>query len=258
MLYTYEQGNPSNPPIVFLHGGGLSHKSWKPVVERLPDFYCLVPDLPGHGQSENIPFSLEGSVREVAEIIREKTPDQKAHIVGLSLSGAVVLTLLRLDPVVADHVVLTGSSGRLSKWLVQMSLPLFGIIRFMKPETLVRSTLRQQSIPEKYYNDLYEDIRNSSTVKFLRPVYDELTKLEMPEEISCPLLVCAGEKEPGAAKLYGQISLYPLRKYPSARGVIMPNGGHVWALQFPDVFAQMVRAWVTDRPLPSVLKPLKV
>lgn len=258
MLFNYEQGNPSDPPIVFLHGGGLSHSSWKPVVEYLPDFFCLLPDLPGHGQSQNIPFSLEGSATEVAKLIRERTLDGKAHLVGLSLGGAVILTLLRLYPEVANHVILTGSSGRLSKWLVQISLPLFGLLRYMKPETLVRSTLQQQDIPEKYYADLYEDILMSSTPKFLKPVYSELTKLEMPEQISCPLLVCVGEKEPGAAKLYGQISLRPLKKYPSARGAVMPQGGHVWALQFPDIFAQMVRAWITDHPLPSILKSPQV
>jgi pimeloyl-ACP methyl ester carboxylesterase len=172
------------------------------------------------------------------------------------LGGAVILTLLRLYPEVADHVILTGSSGRLPKWLVEISLPLFGMLGFMKPDTLVRSTLRQQDIPEKYFADLYDDILAASTPKFLKPIYSELTKLEMPGAISCPLLVCVGEKEPGAAKLYGQISLRPLKKYPSAHGVVMPNGGHVWALQFPDTFAQMVRAWVTDDPLPSQLRSL--
>jgi pimeloyl-ACP methyl ester carboxylesterase len=257
MAYSYEQGNSSNLPIVFLQGGGLSHKSWKPVVEYLTDFFCLMPDLPGHGQSQNIPFSLEGSAAEVADLITQKAPNGKAYLVGLSLGGAVILTLLRLYPGVADHVILTGSSGRLPKWLVQMSLPFFEMLRFMKAEILVRSTLKQQDIPEKYYVDLYEDVLLSSTSKFLTTIYTELTKLEMPEKISCPLLVCVGEKETGAAKLYGQISLIPLQKYPSARGVAMPNGGHVWALQFPDVFAQMVSAWVTDHPLPSILRPLR-
>ncbi len=258
MLYTYETGNPSNPAIVFLHGGGLSSKSWYPVIERLPDFYCLAPDLTGHGRSKDMPFTLEGSAREVAEIIRQKIPSQKAHLVGLSLSGAVILTLLRLAPEVADHVILSGSSGRLPRWLVTLSLPLFSTLRFIKPSTLVRSTLRQQGIPDQYYDLLYEDLLIGSRTTFLRQIYAELVKLEPPQNVTGPLLVCVGDKEPGAARLYGAISLRPLRLYPSAQGVAMPQGLHVWPLQFPDVFANMVRGWVTDRPLPSVLKPLKV
>jgi pimeloyl-ACP methyl ester carboxylesterase len=256
MLYTFEQGDPSQPAILFVHGGGLSHKSWKPVIDLLPDFFCLAPDLPGHGQSRQSTFSLEGSAAELASIIREKTPHARAHVVGLSLGGAVVLTLLRLHPEVADHVILTGSSGRLPNWLVQISLPMYGMLRFMKPETLVRSTMKQQHIPEEYYADFYEDLLSTSTPEALRPIYSELTKLELPATISSPLLVCAGEKEPGASKLYGQIALRPLKKYPSARGVLMPGGAHVWGLQYPDVFAEMVRAWVTDKPLPQVLKPV--
>ncbi len=61
MLYTFESGDPASPAIVFLHGGGLSSKSWYPVIERLPDFYCLAPDLPGHGKSQDMSFTLEGS-----------------------------------------------------------------------------------------------------------------------------------------------------------------------------------------------------
>jgi len=191
-------------------------------------------------------------------MIRQKIPDHKAHLVGLSLSGAVILTLLRRTPDVADHVILSGSSGHLPRWLVTLSLPLFSVLRFMKPASLVRSTLRQQGIPAHYYDLLYEDIVISSTMPFLRQMYTELTTLELPQEVASPLLVCVGEKEPGAASVYGRISLYPLRRYRSAQGVAMPQGSHAWPLQFPEVFADMVRAWVTDRPLPSVLKRLKI
>ena len=241
---------------MFLHGGGLSSKSWYPVIERLPDFYCLAPDLPGHGSSRDIPFSLDGSAQEVAEMIRQNIPGRKAHLVGLSVGGAVLLRLLDIAPEVADHVILSGSSGRLPRWLVQVSLPLFTLLRFMKPETLVRSTLRQYSIPDQYHDLLHDDLLIGSNVEFLRQLYTELTKFEMPQDISSPVLVCVGEKEPGAARLYGAIALHPLRRYASPRGVAMPNGGHAWPLQFPDVFAEMVRAWVTGRPLPAILKPL--
>ena len=100
----------------------------------------------------------------------------------------------RLEPGVADHVILTGSSGRLQKWLVKVSLPFYGMLRFMKPETLVRTSLKQQSIPDQYYDTLYEDLLDSSSPEALRPIYDELTRLELPNTISSPLLVCAAPR----------------------------------------------------------------
>jgi hypothetical protein len=91
---------------------------------------------------------------------------------------------------------------------------------------------------------------------FLRRLFAALTRLEMPRAVSAPLLVAVGSREPGASRLYGRIATRALRLYPAARGVAMPGGDHAWPLQFPDVFAEMVRAWVTDRPLPSVLEPV--
>lgn len=255
MIYTYEAGNSSLPALVFLHGGGLSSKSWHPVIERLPDFYCLAPDLPGHGQSKDRPFTLETSAQAVAEVIRHKVPGGKAHLVGLSWGGAVILTMLRKTPEVVETAILSGSSGRMPRGLVQASLPTLAFLRFFKPETLARLTMKQQGIPDQYYDLLHDDLLDSSRAEFMRQLYLGLAELILPQEVACPLLVCAGEKDPGASRWYGAVSLRPLR-YASAQGVLMPKAGHVWPLQAPDVFAEMVRAWVTGSSLPAVLKKL--
>lgn len=43
------------------------------------------------------------------------------------------------------------------------------------------------------------------------------------------------------------------RKIVGVRGVMVPDVGHVWSLETPDLFAETVRAWITDSPLPSHL-----
>jgi pimeloyl-ACP methyl ester carboxylesterase len=46
----------TGPPLVLLHSAGLSHREWEPVVEGLAHRYRLIlPDLPGHGDSEDRP-----------------------------------------------------------------------------------------------------------------------------------------------------------------------------------------------------------
>jgi pimeloyl-ACP methyl ester carboxylesterase len=43
-------------PLGLLHSAGLSHREWAPVVDELADRYRVVlPDLPGHGDSEDRP-----------------------------------------------------------------------------------------------------------------------------------------------------------------------------------------------------------
>jgi hypothetical protein len=41
-----------------------------------------------------------------------------------------------------------------------------------------------------------------------------------------------------------------------ARRIVAPKVGHVWNLQAPDLFTDTVRAWISDQPLPPLLRPL--
>src|SRR5512146_3276528 len=134
ILFTSESGAAENPAIVFLHGGGLSSRMWQPVIERLPEFYCLAPDLPEHGNSRSLaPFDLDDAARRVAEIIRLQVPGREAHLVGLSLGGAVALDIARIDPDVAGSIMVTGTSAKLSKFLGQLSLMSLWMLRYYKP-----------------------------------------------------------------------------------------------------------------------------
>jgi pimeloyl-ACP methyl ester carboxylesterase len=253
MLYTYETGNPANPAIIFLHGGGLSSKSWQPTMERLPEFYCLAPDLPEQGKSMDIPYSISGSADGVAEVIQQRVSAKKVHVVALSLGGPVAFTLLRTSPQLIDHVLLSGSSGKFSRILSMMGTSFLWMYRLYKTDYLVRETIRQQGIPEQYADLAREDLRQSISPAFMRRYMNDLSAWELPAEIRNPLLLVVGEKEMKAS--YG-ISRGYLKRYPSACGVIAPGVKHAWCLQAPDLFAELVRCWVTDQPLPQGFKAL--
>jgi pimeloyl-ACP methyl ester carboxylesterase len=255
MLYTYEAGQPGKPAILFLHGGGLSSKSWLPVIQRLPDFHCLAPDLPEQGRSLDIPYTVDGSASEVAEIIRQKVPAQKVHLVALSLGGPVALTLLRTSPELIDHTLLSGSSGHFSKILADFGKSTIWVYKFYKQDYLVRETIRQHGIDPQYTDLIREDLVHSISPAFMRHYMGDLANWELPEKIDTPLLILVGAKEMvGAAG----ISRGYLKRYPSAQGRFVEGAKHAWCLQFPDLFAETVRAWVTDQPLPAALdRPLK-
>lgn len=66
VLLNFIEHNPSGKSTVLLiHGACTSGPNWDLVVPHLADTYhLLVPDLPGHGQSQNVtPFSAEYSSR---------------------------------------------------------------------------------------------------------------------------------------------------------------------------------------------------
>jgi len=250
--YVKTTGDPQNPAIVFLHGGGLSSKQWQPQLEALSDhFYCVAPDLPEQGQSASLkPFMLTDAAARVVELIRS-LPSQKAHVVGLSLGGAVALEVVRTAPEVVDHLILSGTAAGLSKWMGWLTITSAGMYRWFKAETLLNMTYKQFNIPEQYRAGLREDLLKSFDVDFTRHFTEALMQVQLPAQANA--LVVVGEHETVVAKSSARKLAATIH---GARGVIAPNVGHVWNLEAAEMFNRMVRAFVTDVPLPSELKAL--
>lgn len=254
ILYTYDNGVNSPETIVFIHGAGLSHRAWLPIIERLDDIRCLAVDLPEHGKSTDSSFTLDNASREVAEVIRTLVPKGKAVVAGHSLGGAVLLTLLGTRPEVACSAIITGSADYQAPWLVNMSLPLAWLASLMSTSGLIRWTLKTYQVPQEYYGLIFDDLWHASKNYALdKRLLRSLTWLKTPDELSVPLLACTGEKEPEIAKN----TVRRLKKhYSNVKGFQVPGGTHMWPLQFPELFARMVRAWIMQEPLPQELRPL--
>ncbi len=250
--YIKRAGDPQNSAIVFLHGGGLSSHQWQPQFEALSDsFYCVAPDLPEQGQSDSLkPFTLTDAARRVIELIRT-LPSGKAHVVGLSLGGAVALEVVRTAPEVVDHLILSGTAAGLGKWMGWLTMTSAGMYRWFKPETLLNMTYKQFNIPEVYRASLRGDLLKSFDVDFTRHFTEALMQVQLP--VQAKALIVVGEHETVVAKGAARKLATQIK---GARGVIAPNVGHVWNLEAAEMFNRMVRAFVTDVPLPSELKAL--
>ena len=73
--------------LVLLHGVGLDHTVWQPLISLLPDrFEVITPDLPGHGRRPPAPAGV--TLGDLAEGIAAEIP-VGSHLVGFSL-GALV------------------------------------------------------------------------------------------------------------------------------------------------------------------------
>ena len=249
-LYVREAGSRDAPTIVFLHGGPLSSAMWLPQFERLTDYHCLAPDLPEQGKSADIgPFTLEDAARRVAELIRQRVPGGRAHVVGLSAGAAVAVRLLYDAPEVVDHMLASGAPTRISPFLAKLNDLNEPVIRWLGPERLTNLVMQQFHISQEYRPLILEGISESKP-EFIRHYDHELTKIVLPGEARAPLLITVGQKETIPAK---RAACELSRKIVGARGVMVPDVGHVWNLETPDLFAETVRAWVTSSPLPSRL-----
>jgi pimeloyl-ACP methyl ester carboxylesterase len=253
-MHVTEIGTPDAPSIVFLHGGGVGGWMWRGQTHALDDYHCLVPDLPGHGQSRTLPWvSIADTAQRTGELIEARATNGRAHVVGLSLGAHVVLALLAQAPALVDHAVLSG----LNVLPVPQSLQL--IANLMQPLATTSWMLRVQAKALKIGDDVYGEYVETARAlapDTLRRIGAEAYNVQLPPhlgEVLVPTLIAAGEKE---VKLVHRSMPILLRTLPHAQGCIAPGAGHGWNGEAPALFSDMVRAWINDVPLPAALTPV--
>lgn len=87
-------GNPEHTPVILMHGGGQTRRSWGTAVTALiaRGYYVVSVDLRGHGASgwpEDADYSLNAFVFDLCALM--KALPRPAVVVGASLGGVIGL-----------------------------------------------------------------------------------------------------------------------------------------------------------------------
>jgi 2-succinyl-6-hydroxy-2,4-cyclohexadiene-1-carboxylate synthase len=94
-------GDPQRPAILFLHGFLGSSADWADAISALDErFYCLAPDLPGHGASLGLPpgsYTIEGTTLALLDLLDELEVE-RAALAGYSMGGRLALYLALRHP----------------------------------------------------------------------------------------------------------------------------------------------------------------
>ena len=91
-------GAPAPTPVVLLHGLSSTRRSYRGIVDHLPDRLVLNADLRGHGDSPRGPsYRAVDYAADVAELIGEEI-GRSAAIVGHSLGGLNASALAATEP----------------------------------------------------------------------------------------------------------------------------------------------------------------
>jgi pimeloyl-ACP methyl ester carboxylesterase len=111
-------GDPSNPPVILLHGFPESHRTWREIAPRLADeFYLIIPDQRGFGGSDR-PQEVDAYKGEVliddVFALADALSLERFALVGHDWGGAIGWgaalrgdpRLLRLAIVNAPHPVI--------------------------------------------------------------------------------------------------------------------------------------------------------
>ena len=94
-FHLVDWGNPEKPTILFLHGVGLTARTWDLVCLGLrQDFHCLALDQRGHGDTQwatDGDYDTEALTADVHALVNELELD-RFFLVGHSMGGMVALS----------------------------------------------------------------------------------------------------------------------------------------------------------------------
>jgi pimeloyl-ACP methyl ester carboxylesterase len=101
-------------PIVLVHGWAASAEMWDPVSEDLSRNYQVIAlDCRGHGQSGKPHEPKQYGLEMVNDVVRllDHLHLQKAHVMGYSMGGGIVLKMLVEHPERFLTAIVGGSEG---------------------------------------------------------------------------------------------------------------------------------------------------
>lgn len=86
--------------VLLLHGFGSNKDIWTAFAKYLKGYHLVIPDLPGFGESSQVPsdnYSVESQVGRIARFVEVLKLD-KLHMAGNSMGGAFAATYAAKHP----------------------------------------------------------------------------------------------------------------------------------------------------------------
>ena len=248
-------GPADAPTLVFLHGGGVGGWMWRKQVAAFEgDYHCLVPTLPEQGgTTEGGEFSMRDATTQVAELIHKHAHGGQAHVVGLSLGAQVGVALLAVAPRLLNRSLLSGALARPlpGAGLTAASVKLYDPIKNW--DVMIRANFKSLGLPEEYYAEFAADTRATSSAALARLFQANMT-FKLPPisaALALPVLFTVGQKEMGVMKRSARMLSGSMLGGQAAQ---VRGQGHNWPLQAPELFNRVLRAWLSDAPLPPELE----
>lgn len=234
------------PPLVILHGWGLSKQRFEPLVVALRqrNFQVTALDFPGFGETP--PPQVSFRLDDYAEYLHEYLKQHHIHrpiIIGHSFGGRVSLRYLTKHPQAISQLILTGTPGfspvKKGKFFVFVAVGKLGKLILQLPFL----SDFHQIVRDKYYFIIgaREYTRASGTMKetFKHIVTDPL--VEDMERVSIPCHLIWGQDDQivpiGIAKKMQQIMK-------GSTLTIIDNADHGVPYKQPNQFADAVDALI--------------
>ena len=237
-------GDPSMPPLVFLHGIGGAARAWLGQLDFFKDRYRTIAwDMPGYGGSAPLPTVSIAALAGALQDFLQQVSATKPILVGHSIGGMIVQQLLAKHSCIASAVVLAQTSPAFGKsdgdWQKSFIEARLGPLD--RGETL--ASLAPSLVKELAGDD--PDIRGMDLARDCMACVPEATyratmlsmlgfdQRNSLKNIVVPTLLLSGSKDKNApAPMMSKMATY----IPSAKYVELEGVGHLANLERPGAF----------------------
>lgn len=257
----YAAGDPRRPAILFLHGFMGTGADWEAETSALAArFFCVAPDLPGHGKSVGLhpeAYAMEGASRAVVGTL-DDLGVREATFVGYSMGGRLALYLALRCPGRCAGLLLESASPGLAdaaeraarreadeERATRLEAGDFeGFVRDWYRQPLFASLARDEArlsrtVEARLRNDpaeLARSLRGMGTGS-QPPLWDGLRGLTIPA------LAVAGELD----RKFVALSQRMASLAPRMRSVVVPGAGHNVRAEAPEEYLALLRGFLGER-----------
>ena len=245
---------PTAVPLVLIHGVGLDHTMWLPVMSALPHRRTVTYDMIGHGRAAKPigPYTLDTFVDQLARVV--DALDCVVDLVGFSMGAMVAQGFAQSEPggrirrmvllnavhdrtesersAVADRVVdVRGGefAATVEPALQRWFTPPFCTARPAVIES-VRRVLLDNDLAS--YADAYEVFATADA-----HLADHVARIQVPT------LVATGEDDQRSTPSMATALAAAL---PNGRSLVLPGLRHLTPCEAPDAVAMMIDQFTTD------------
>ena len=259
-------GDPSNPPLLFIHGWISYRGVWQATLDALKaNYYGIALDLLGHGDSDKPAdgdYSIEAQAKRVLKLA-DRLGVQRFGLVGHSMGGQISLTIASL--LAPDRVTkLVDINGVVSGHLTERSETTMSLLRVIerfpvilpltRPFTRFRPVANlaygktafydMRRIPETFWRAESQRLYSHPKPQIFLRCTDAIQKLDLTphlSKITAPTLILFGKQDNTVPLSEGQLAH---ERIANSQLLILDECGHFTMIEQPAAYLNALQQFL--------------